>query len=201
MIKLKSLLKESLLNELEFGTQKAFDSYQKQHDMRGDTEVTVAGKKMSVKQAVKQSGDKALKGSPVFGNNKGGEVFGKKSNTAKTDWNDDDSVRKLDSKVQSTLNKVIGSNGGYTNVNSAGYIEYNLETKNGADPIYTLFIGEDEIKKGKIRVTIEPSDNTNDPEKLSGKVDKSFNNEDDAIKFAGELGKKYRKQLEMGNEN
>jgi hypothetical protein len=78
MIKLKSLLKESLLTELEFGTQKAFDAYQKQHDMRGDTQVTVAGKKMSVTQAAKQSSDKAVKGSSVFGNSKGGQVFGKK---------------------------------------------------------------------------------------------------------------------------
>ena len=74
-----ALIKERLsqLNELDFGSQKAFDSYQKQHDLRGDTQVTVAGKKMSVSQAVKQSKDSELKGSPVFGNNKGGEVFGK----------------------------------------------------------------------------------------------------------------------------
>lgn len=90
-MKLKSLLKESLLNELEFGTQKAFDSYQKQHDLRGDTEVTVAGKKMSVKQAVKQSKDSELKGSPVFGNDKGGEVFGKKSDDTE---NEEDTTKK-----------------------------------------------------------------------------------------------------------
>ena len=76
-----AIIRERLqqLNELEFGTQKAFDSYQKQHDMRGDTQVTVAGKKMSVTQAAKQSKDPAIKGSAVFGKDKGGEVFGKKS--------------------------------------------------------------------------------------------------------------------------
>ena len=75
-----ALIRERLaqLNELEFGTQKAFDAYQKKHDMRGDTQVTVAGKKMSVSQAVKQSGDKALKGSSVFGKGKGADVFGSK---------------------------------------------------------------------------------------------------------------------------
>jgi hypothetical protein len=75
------LIKERIqqLNELDFGSQKAFDSYQKQHDLRGDTEVTVAGKKMSVSQAVKQSQDSTIKGSSVFGNNKGGQVFGNKS--------------------------------------------------------------------------------------------------------------------------
>jgi hypothetical protein len=76
-----ALIRERLqqLNELDFGSQKAFDSYQKQHDMRGDTQVTVAGKKMSVTQAAKQSKDSELKGSPVFGKGKGGKVFGKKS--------------------------------------------------------------------------------------------------------------------------
>jgi hypothetical protein len=76
-----SLIKERLqqLNELDFGSQKAFDSYQKQHDMRADTQITVAGKKMSVGQAVKKSKDSELKGSPVFGKGKGGKVFGKKS--------------------------------------------------------------------------------------------------------------------------
>ena len=76
-----ALIKERLsqLNELDFGSQKAFDSYQKQHDLRGDTQVTVAGKKMSVSQAVKQSKDSELKGSPVFGKGKGADVFGKKS--------------------------------------------------------------------------------------------------------------------------
>ena len=63
-----SLIKERLkqLNELDFGSQKAFDSYQKQHDMRGDTQVTVAGKKMSVTQAAKQSKEPAIKGSMIF---------------------------------------------------------------------------------------------------------------------------------------
>ena len=67
-----TLIRERLeqLNELEFGTQKAFDSYQKQHDLRGDTKVTVAGKKMSVSQAAKQSKDPAIKGTSVFGKKK-----------------------------------------------------------------------------------------------------------------------------------
>jgi hypothetical protein len=67
-----SIIRERLqqLQELDFGSQKAFDAYQKNHDLRGDTKVTVAGKKMSVTQAVKQSDGKALKGSPVFGKKK-----------------------------------------------------------------------------------------------------------------------------------
>ena len=75
-----TLIRERLqqLNELEFGTQKAFDSYQKNHDLRDTTKVTVAGKKMSVSQAKDQSKDPAVKkGSAVFGKGKGKEVFGK----------------------------------------------------------------------------------------------------------------------------
>jgi hypothetical protein len=108
------LIRERLqqLNELEFGTQKAFDSYQKQHDMRGDTQVTVAGKKMSVNQAVKQSDDKALKGGPVFGNNKGGEVFGKKSNNIKT-------YKSLEKELPKTLEDM-----GYTSDYDSGNMKH-----------------------------------------------------------------------------
>ena len=118
MIKLKSLLKESLLNELEFGTQKAFDSYQKQHDLRGDTEVTVAGKKMSVNQAVKQSKDASVKGNPVFGNNKGGEVFGKSK--AKEKKSEPTTYRDVYKPIKSTFEK-MGFKGG---ANEYGDIKY-----------------------------------------------------------------------------
>ena len=91
MIKLKDLLKEvkaeqeitlirerhNQLNELDFGSQKSFDSYQKQHDMRGDTQVTIAGKKMNVTQASGQSKDTDSKGSSVFGKNSDGGIMGK----------------------------------------------------------------------------------------------------------------------------
>jgi hypothetical protein len=82
------LIRERLeqLNELEFGTQKAFDSYQKNHDLRDTTKVTVAGKKMSVSQAKDQSKDPAVKqGSAVFGKGKGGEVFGSKAQKPASD--------------------------------------------------------------------------------------------------------------------
>ena len=198
-----ALIRERLqqLNELEFGTQDAFDDYQKNHSLRDTTKVTVAGKKMSVSQAKDQSKDPDVKGTAVFGKDKGSDVFGKKTTAAKTDWDDDDSVSKLNSTVQSTLNTAIGSDDGYTNVSSGGDIEYNLKTKSGADPIYTLFIGPDERKKGKIRVSLGPSDDTNDPAKLSGKVDKSFNNEEDAIKYAGSTAKKYKRELKYAEDD
>jgi hypothetical protein len=60
MIRLKDLI-EVIINELDFTTQNAFDTYQDQHDMRGDTKVTVAGKSMNVVQAIQQSKNPNLK--------------------------------------------------------------------------------------------------------------------------------------------
>jgi len=144
MIKLKSLLKESLLNELEFGTQKAFDSYQKQHDLRGDTEVTVAGKKMSVNQAVKQSKDASVKGNPVFGNNKGGEVFGKSK--AKEKKSEPTTYRDVYKPIKSTFEK-MGFKGG---ANEYGDIKYKKEVPNGDHMSVEITPSQD-----------ENSDNTN----------------------------------------
>jgi hypothetical protein len=208
-----SLIKERLqqLNELEFGTQKAFDAYQKQHDMRGSTQVTVAGKKMSVSQAAKQSKDPAIKGSSVFGNNKGGEVFGKKSTS--TDDDDDTGVgwgpgsspeekerlnqigqlSKVSNKVEDYINKVSGGSG-YSQVNDDDVIEYNMAMDS---PTYTMYIGNED---GEHRVSIN-STYGNDPAKIDGKIDKSFNNPNDAMKFAGDIAKKYKKQLEMVDED
>jgi hypothetical protein len=78
-----ALIRERLqqLNELEFGTQDAFDAYQKKHDLRGSTEVSVAGKVMTVKKAKEQSNDPTVKGTSVFGNDttktKKQNIFGK----------------------------------------------------------------------------------------------------------------------------
>jgi hypothetical protein len=206
-----AIIRERLqqLNELEFGTQKAFDAYQKQHDMRGSTQVTVAGKKMSVSQAAKQSKDPAIKGSSVFGNNKGGEVFGKKSTSTDDDtgggWgpesspeekerdNERSQLSKMSNKVEDYINKVSGGSG-YSQVNDDDIIEYNMAMDS---PTYTMYIGNED---GKHRVSIN-STYGNDPAKIDGKIDKSFNNPNDAMKFAGDTAKKYKKQLEMVDED
>jgi hypothetical protein len=98
-----ALIRERLqqLNELEFGTQKAFDSYQKNHNLRDTTKVTVAGKKMSVSQAKDQSKDPAVKqGSAVFGKGKGGKVFGKDKTSAK-----DPREKKVSDMINASLKK------------------------------------------------------------------------------------------------
>lgn len=57
------------LQELEFGTQQAFDDYKKNHDMRPDTKVKVAGKQTTAGEASKKSAPTA-KGTSVFGGDK-----------------------------------------------------------------------------------------------------------------------------------
>ena len=63
------------LKEIDFRNQDQFDDYQKQHSLRPDTKVTIAGKPQTVAQASKNS--EPVKGSSVFGKDKGASVFGK----------------------------------------------------------------------------------------------------------------------------
>ena len=63
------------LKEIDFRNQDQFDNYIKQHELRPDTKVTIAGKVTTAGQAVKNS--EPVKGTSVFGKDKGGSVFGK----------------------------------------------------------------------------------------------------------------------------
>lgn len=74
------------LKEIDFRNQDAFDDYQKQHQLRPDTKVTIAGKVTTVGQAAQQSKDKSVKGTAVFGKDKGGKVFG--NNKKSDDFSD-----------------------------------------------------------------------------------------------------------------
>ena len=62
------------LKEIDFRNQDQFDDYVKQHSLRPDTKVTIAGKVTTAGQASKNS--VPVKGSSVFGKNKGGSIFG-----------------------------------------------------------------------------------------------------------------------------
>lgn len=61
------------LKEIDFRNQKQFDDYIKQHELRPDTKVTIAGKVTTAGQAAKNS--EPTKGASVFGKDKGGSVF------------------------------------------------------------------------------------------------------------------------------
>jgi hypothetical protein len=53
------------LKEIDFRNQDAFDAYNKQHQLRPDTKVTIAGKLTTAGQAAKNS--QPVKGTSVFG--------------------------------------------------------------------------------------------------------------------------------------
>ena len=289
------------LQEIDFASQKGFDAYNKQHKLRPDTKVTIAGKTTTAGQAAQSS--TPVKGTSVFGKDKGGDVFGGKtpSNYAFTpkdaekkykssaismlipklnpkdipniqkqlskmdvdaDFNvEKDGVRvwtrsgdysnvgdvlkskglkrkqtmptdadyqKWDDKLRASsgikptggdkkpdaslngtsrlnkskpkdlvpsvtnhLNKVSGGEGYAQIDDGSGAIIYNMG--DGDMPTYTLYMGKE---FGKHRITLEPTYG-NDPKKLQGKIDKSFDNQKDAIKFMGDVAKKHRKELEM----
>jgi hypothetical protein len=63
------------LKEIDFRNQDQFDAYIKQHELRPDTKVTIAGKVTTAGQAAKNS--EPVKGASVFGKDAGGSVFGK----------------------------------------------------------------------------------------------------------------------------
>ena len=111
---------------------------------------------------------------------KGTSVFGKKYDS---------------NKIGDFLNKVSGGSG-MAQTNDNGSIEYNMG--DGDMPTYTLYIGDDEAEKGKIAVEILPTYD-NDPSNLN--IHKTFDNQSDAMKFAGQLAKKYKKELEMDDND
>ncbi len=65
------------LKEIDFRNQDQFDAYIKQHELRPDTKVTIAGKVTTAGQAAKNS--EPVKGASVFGKNGGADVFSKPS--------------------------------------------------------------------------------------------------------------------------
>lgn len=157
------------LQEIDFPNQRAFDQYSKNHKLRPDTKVTVAGRVTTAGRASLNSKD--IKGTSVFG----------KQNTPKD----------LESSVENHLNRLTGGNGYTQKEDGSGAIIYNMG--DGDNPTYTLYMGKEGDKH---RVTLEPTYG-NDPKKLQGKIDKSFDKVQDAVNFMGDVAKKYRKELEM----
>jgi hypothetical protein len=161
------------LQEIDFPNQRAFDQYNKIHKLRPDTKVTVAGRVTTAGRASLNSKD--IKGTSVFG----------KKNTPKD----------LESSVENHLNRVTGGNGYAQKEDGSGAIIYNMG--DGDNPTYTLYMGKEGDKH---RVTLEPTYG-NDPKKLQGKIDKSFDKVQDAVNFMGDVAKKYRKELEMDDNS
>jgi hypothetical protein len=130
------------LKEIDFKNQDQFDDYQKKHNLRPDTKVTIDGKPQTVAQATKNS--EPVKGSSVFGKDKGGSVFAKtggasaKSDKApKTKEISNDDVEALTSYKD--FNKFFKANSDKLNKNDLAYIE---------DEIGALKYLESDYKRG-----------------------------------------------------
>jgi hypothetical protein len=168
------------LHEIDFRNQAAFDSYNKIHKLRPDTKVNIAGKNTTAGQASQ------VKGTSVFGGDK----------TPDASLNGTSALNKPKSKdlvssVENHLNKVSGGEGYAQKDDGSGATIYNMG--DGDMPTYTLYMGKE---GNKHRVTLEPTYG-NDPKKLQGKIDKSFDKVQDAVKFMGDVAKKHRRELEM----
>ena len=172
------------LQEIDFPSQGAFDTYSKNHKLRPDTKVVVAGRVTTAGRAA-QNSPTPVKGTSVFGGNK-------KSDASLNGISTLNKVKPkdLESSVTNHLNKISGGKG-YTQKDEGGAIAYNMG--NGDTPTYTLYMGKE---GNKHRVTLEPTYG-NDPKKLQGKIDKSFDKAEDAINYMGDIAKKHRKELEM----
>ena len=84
------------LQEIDFASQKGFDAYNKQHKLRPDTKVTIAGKTTTAGQASQSS--EPAKGSSIFGKDSGGSVFS----------NSDSSDMGVDSVVYNKRTNTVG---------------------------------------------------------------------------------------------
>ena len=172
------------LHEIDFPNQKSFDSYNKIHKLRPDTKVTVAGRVTTAGRAALDTKD--VKGTSVFGGDKNPDASLNGTSALNKSKPED-----LVPSVTNHLNKVSGGDGFAQIDDGSGAIIYNMG--DGDMPTYTLYMGKEGSKH---RVSLEPTYG-NDPKKLQGKIDKSFDNPKDAIKFMGDVAKRYRKELEM----
>ena len=102
--------------------------------------------------------------------------------------------------VADTVNKEAGLDGYAQTDDNSGAIMYNASK--GETPTYTLYMGSnvDYGKPDEFRVSLEPTYG-NDPSKLQGKIDKSFKSAEDANTFMIAVAKKYKKELQMDDED
>jgi hypothetical protein len=111
---------------------------------------------------------------------------------------------ELDYKHAETLEKAVNAETGLS-----GYVDTDDNTdaimynaSKGMTPTYTLYFGgnSDYNKPDEFRVSLLPT-YENDPSNLGDKIDKTFKSGDDAMKFMIAVAKKYKKELEMDDED
>ena len=103
--------------------------------------------------------------------------------------------------VADTVNKEAGLDGYAQTDDNSGAIMYN--GSKGDTPTYTLYFGmnDDYGKPDEFRVSLL-STYGNDPSNIDSLgIDKSFKSSEDAMKFMTAVAKKYKKELEMDDED
>jgi hypothetical protein len=102
--------------------------------------------------------------------------------------------------LEKAVNAETGLNGYVDTDDNSDAIMYNASS--GAHPTYTLYFGDniDYNKPDEFRVSLAPTYG-NDPANLGYDIDKTFKNGDDAMKYMIAVAKKYKKELEMDDED
>ena len=102
--------------------------------------------------------------------------------------------------LEKAVNTETGLKGYVDTDDNTDAIMYNASS--GVYPTYTLYFGgnDDYGKPDEFRVSLAPTYG-NDPANLGYDIDKTFQNGDEAMKFMIAVAKKYKKELEMDDED
>jgi hypothetical protein len=102
--------------------------------------------------------------------------------------------------LEKSVNAETGLKGYVDTDDNTDAIMYNASK--GMTPTYTLYFGgnSDYNKPDEFRVSLLPT-YENDPSNLGDKIDKTFKSGDDAMKFMIAVAKKYKKELQMDDED
>jgi hypothetical protein len=103
--------------------------------------------------------------------------------------------------LEKAINAEVGLNGFVDTDDYTDAIIYTAST--GNQPTYTLYFGSnsDYGKPDEFRVTFASTAIDNDPSNIGNKFDKPFKSAEDAMKYTIALAKKYKKELEMDDED
>jgi hypothetical protein len=132
-----------------------------------------------------------------YAKNRGGDAAPKVNLPKKASELDDTHAESL----EKAINAEVGLNGFVDTDDYTDAIIYTAST--GNQPTYTLYFGSnsDYGKPDEFRVTFASTAIDNDPSNIGNKFDKPFKSAEDAMKYTIALAKKYKKELEMDDED
>jgi hypothetical protein len=132
-----------------------------------------------------------------YAKNRGGEAAPKVNLPKKASELDDTHAESL----EKAINAEVGLNGFVDTDDYTDAIIYTAST--GNEPTYTLYFGSnsDYGKPDEFRVTFASTAIDNDPSNIGNKFDKPFKSAEDAMKYTIALAKKYKKELQMDDED